>query len=128
MMPSLMDFYSKHRLESSAATVQSAVQEARVQALKQKVSYRLVIHDLSATEPNQVELQRMKSGSWSTVVDGTHSVAETIEILGANPYNSMDYVTVSKRGECSTGNIYLQSAEGDTEIVRVQPTCITDRL
>ena len=121
-LPLFKDFYARTRVSSSAAMVQSLVQQARMSALKEKNRFRVVVHDENAATPNTLELQREQSGSFVTVAGEVHTVAEGVRILGGSP-DSMDNVTVTGRGECSSGNVYVAADGVDVGVVTIAATC-----
>ena len=102
------------------------VLRARISALKEKVSYRLVLHDENASTANHYELQKSQGGSWVTLDDGMHGIPSTVMILGSGSTNSMNSVTVSGRGVCTTGKLYLQSEYGSMEVVTLDAICYSD--
>ena len=122
-LPLFKDFYSRTRVSSSAAMVQSLVQQARMSALKEKNRFRVVVHDENAATPNTLELQREQSGSFVTVAGEVHTVTEGVRILGASPSDSMDNVTVTGRGECSSGSVYVYADGVDVGVVTIAATC-----
>jgi Tfp pilus assembly protein PilE len=125
-VPLFHNFYSRTRVSSSAAMVQSLVQKARMSALKEKNRFRVVVHDENATTPNTLELQREQSGSFVTVAGETHTVPEGVRILGTSPSDSMDNVTVTGRGECSSGSVYVYADGVDVGVVTIAATCFSD--
>jgi type II secretory pathway pseudopilin PulG len=128
IMPALGDFLLKHQLTTSASEVEGLVLRARMGALKEKISYRVVIHDEAATTPNRLEVQRRPSGSWVTLPDGIRDLPSTVRVLGASPSDSMDDMVVDGRGLCETGRVFLESDLGSTETVSVESTCLSTRL
>ncbi len=106
----------------AVSQVESLVQRARMNAVKEKVSFRLVVHDENATPPNRLELQRDEGGSFAT--QQTYALPGDIRLLGS----SMSDVTVSSQGICNSGSIYVQAPEIDYEQVSVKPTCLTEHL
>lgn len=125
-LPRLDEFYAKHRLNSAATEFQSMILRARMSALKEKASYRLVLHDEDATSANRYELQKNQSGSWVSVDGGAHDIASAVAILGSGSTDSVDNVTVSGRGVCSTGVLYLRSERGRILVVKVDATCYSE--
>jgi hypothetical protein len=103
--------------------VESMVQQARMSALNEKNSYRVVVHDENATTPNTLELQREQSGSFVTVAGEVHTVPEAVRILGSSPTDSMNDVTVNGRGECSSGKVYVAAGGVDVGVVTIAATC-----
>jgi len=126
-LPALKEFYLRAQVSSSAAMVESMVQQARMSALKEKNSYRVVVHDENATTPNTLELQRQQSGSFVTVAGEVHTVPDAVRILGSSPTDSMDNVTVNGRGECSPGTVYVAADGVDAGVVTIAATCYSNR-
>jgi len=125
-IPALDSFYRRHQLNAAATEFQALVLRARISALKEKVSYRLVLHDENAGSSNQFELQRASGGSWVGLDEGSHAIPDTVAILGSGSTNSVDTVTVTGRGVCTTGKLYLESERGDQYVVKVDTTCVTN--
>lgn len=124
-MPAFKDFYLRAKVSSSEAMVASLVQQARMSALKEKNSYRVLVHDENATTPNTLELQREQSGSFVTVAGEVHAVPEAVRILGGSPTDSMDDVTVNGRGECSSGKVFVVADGVDVGVVTIAATCFS---
>jgi prepilin-type N-terminal cleavage/methylation domain-containing protein len=124
-LPALDEFYRSHQLNSAATEFQGMVLQARMNALKEKVSYRLVVHDENATTPNRFELQTSSSGSWVSVPGGTREIPESVVVLGSGFTDSVDAITVSTRGACSSGKLYLESTNGHVGVVKVDGVCYT---
>ena len=124
-LPAFKDFYLRAQVSSSAAMVESMVQQARMSALKEKNSYRVVVHDENATTPNTLELQREQSGSFVTVAGEVHTVPEAVRILGSSPTDSMNDVIVNGRGECSSGKVYVAAGGVDVGVVTIAATCFS---
>ena len=114
----------RYKLDSGMREVQSWVRSIHMNALKEKVRYRIVLHDQSAGTPNQLEIQRFQSGSYVTVPDGVQELPDGVQILAS----SMDNVVVSSRGRCSTGNIYFNEASAGSKTVAVKATCDSNIL
>ena len=125
-LPLFKDFYLRTQVSSSAAMVQSLVQQARMSALKEKNRYRVVVHDENAATPNTLELQREQSGSFVTVAGEVHTVPGAVRILGGSPSDSMDDVTVTGRGECSSGSVYVGADGVDVGVVTIAATCFSN--
>ena len=92
-----------HALQRQQARVVASesvrlVQLARMRALKEKVRHRIVFHDENADAPNRCELQRMQSGSFQTLPGEIYDAPVGVAILGGGLTNSMDNLTVSRRG------------------------------
>ncbi len=96
-------------------------QRARMSALKEKIPYRVLIHDQSATTPNTVELQRRVSGSFVTLTGEVHTLPRTMRILGS----SLNSMNVNSRGECTSGNVYVTHDGADIGVVAIASTCFT---
>ncbi len=118
--PRLHQAFVNHQVDVAANQIQSLVQQARMGAVKEKASYRLLIHDESATAPNRVELQKYQGGSFTTLPQGAYSFPGAVRILGS----SASSMTVSPKGVCSTGSIYVQ-ADNALDAVSVTSTCLT---
>ena len=123
VLPRLESIYRKHQLNIAATEFQVMVLQARISAVKEKVSYRLVVHDESTTVPNRYELQKLEGGSWVGVEDGIRDLPDTVAILGSDPTDSLDNVTVSGRGLCSAGKLFLRSDDGSLQIVSLDLSC-----
>jgi len=126
-LPALKQFFLRAQVASSAAMVESMVQQARMSALKEKNRYRVVLHDENAATPNTLELQREQSGSFVTVSGEVRVVPQAVRILGVSPTDSMDDVTVTGRGECSSGKVYLAADGVDMGVVTIAATCFSDQ-
>jgi len=126
-LPLFKDFYLRAKVSSSAAMVESMVQQARMSALKEKNRYRVVVHDENATTPNTLELQREQSGSFVTIAGEVHTVPEAVRILGSSPTDSMNDVIVNGRGECSAGRVYVVADGVDIGVVTIAATCFSNR-
>ena len=114
--------YVRHQVKVAAGQVQSLVQRARMSAVKEKVSYRLVLHDEDAALPNHLELQKKQGGSFAT--QDTYALPGAVRLLGT----SLGSMTVSSRGTCSSGNVYVQAAGDAYETVSIKSTCLTENL
>ena len=114
--------YVQQQVKAAAAQVQSLVQRARMSAVKEKVSYRLLLHDEAATLPNHLELQKNQSGSFAT--QDTYALPEAVRLLGS----SMSSVTVSSQGTCSTGIVHIRGSDDAYEALSVKSTCLTEHL
>ena len=118
------DSYERHELRSATAKVEMLALQARIKALKEKVPYRLLIHDESAATPNRLELQRRPASTWVTVDGGTHNVGRVVSILGSGSTDSMNEMMVDARGVCQTGNVHLASTSGKTRSFAIEPMCM----
>ena len=118
--PVLRRAYVRQQVKVSASQVQSLVQRARMSAVKEKVSYRLVVHDEDAAVPNRLELQRKQGASFATL--HTYTLPAAVRLLGS----SLSSMTVSSLGTCSSGNVYVQAADYAYEAVSIKPTCLTE--
>ncbi len=115
--------YVRHQVKVASSQVQSLVQRARMSALKEKISYRLVLHDESATLPNHLELQKQEGNSF--VTRQTYALPGAVRLLG----NSLSSITVSSQGVCSSGSVYVEAAaDGAYEAVSIKSTCLTENL
>ena len=126
-LPSFRDIYLRYQVSSSAAMVESMVQRARMSALKEKNSYRVLFHDENSATPNTLEYQREQGGSFVTVSGEVHAVPGAVRILGSSPTDSMDDVTVSGRGECNAGNVYVAADGADFGVVTIAATCFSSQ-
>ncbi len=124
-LPALKNFYLQSQVSASVSTVEIMFQRARMSALKEKIPYRVLIHDQSAATPNTVELQRNASGSFVTVSGGVQTLPSTIRILGSGSTNSLDSMTVNGRGECTSGNVYVTHDGTNIGVVEIASTCFT---
>jgi prepilin-type N-terminal cleavage/methylation domain-containing protein len=120
-MPGLKTAYARFQVDSSVALIASTVQHARMSALKEKRSYRVLVHDESAATPNTVELQRDTAGSFVTVPGQVHTLPGSARILDTSPSN----VSVSTRGECTSGTFYVANQGANTGVLKVATTCLT---
>ena len=126
--PNLRNIHAKHQQNGAARKVQSLVSYVRLKALKEKLPYRLVLHDENALTPNRVEVQWSQGGSYATEPGGIYELPDRVRILGGGGTDSVDQLTVSKRGACSTGNVYVQGTHPSLEVVVVESTCLTKLL
>ena len=114
--------YVRQQVKMAAIEVQSLVQRARMAAVKEKISYRLILHDENAALPNHLELQKRDGNSFATLQ--TYALPGTVRLLGT----SMSSVTVSSQGICSSGNFRVQGGDDAYERVSVKSTCLTEKL
>ena len=114
--------YMQHQANAAVNQVQSLVQKARMSAIKEKVSYRLVVHNENATVPNILEIQRKQGNSFLT--QDTYDLPESVQLLSG----SVGSLTVSSQGTCSTGNVYVQASDGAYKTVSIKSTCLTEKL
>lgn len=121
-VPLARQSYIQYQANAAGSQVQSLVQKARMSAIKEKVSYRLVVHNENATVPNILEIQRKQGGSFQT--QDTYDLPESVQLLSS----SVGSVTVSSQGTCSTGNVYVQAADGAYKTVSIKSTCLTEKL
>ena len=112
--------YVRQQAKVAATQVQSLVQQVRMKAVKEKVSYRLVLHDEDAAAPNRVEIQKKQGASFAT--QHTYELPEAVRLLGG----SLSSMTVSSHGNCSSGDVYFQAAEDAYEAVSIKSTCLTE--
>ena len=121
--PLMREAYLRQQVKVAASQVQSLVQRARMNAVKEKVSYRLVVHDEDAALPNHLELQKKQGASFAT--QHTYALPGAVRLLG----NSLSSMTVSSQGVCSSGNVYVEAAaDGASEAVSIKSTCLTENL
>ncbi len=120
--PFVRDAYVRHQVMVVASQVQSLVQRARMSAVKEKVSYRLVLHDENAALPNRLELQKKQGASFATL--DTYALPGEVQLLSS----SMNSMTVSSQGTCSSGAVYVQAADDIHETVSIKSTCLTENL
>ena len=111
--------YVRHQVKIAVSEVQSLVQRARMAAVKEKVSYRLVLHDQNATLANHLELQKKQGNSFFT--QQTYALPGAVRLLGS----SMNSVTVSSQGICSSGKVAVRAGDDAYERVDVKSTCLT---
>lgn len=114
----------RHESAAAATRIESLVQRARMNAVKQKVAHRLLIHDQAAATPNTLELQRAEGGSFTTLPQGTYAFPASVRIPTGGPSS----VTVSARGVCSAVSLSLESQGHGLRTVSVGGTCLTQRL
>ena len=124
-IPALKSFYLQSQVGASVSTVEIMFQRARMSALKEKIPYRVLIHDQSAATPNTIELQRNAFGSFITVSGEVQTLPSTIRILGSGSTNSLDSMTVSSRGECTPGNVYVTHDGEHIGVIAIASTCFT---
>ena len=119
--PMVRQAYVRQQVRIAASEVQSLVQRARMAAVKEKVSYRLILHDQNATLANHLELQRKQGNSFFT--QQTYALPGAVRLLGS----SMNQVTVSAQGTCNSGNVAVQG-EGDEayQALSIKSTCLTE--
>ncbi|MCP3980728.1 MAG: type II secretion system protein [bacterium] len=122
--PSMREFHNRAETGSSATAVESWVRQVRMMALKERTSYRLLVHDESSVTPNRIELQRRESGSFSTIVSGAQ-FPDGVRILGSSPTDSIDTMTVGPRGYCEAGKVYVQGPNELLFVIKVEATCLT---
>ena len=120
--PLTLEAYKRHQVSVAATQVQSLVQRARMSAVKEKVSYRLVLHDENAALPNRLELQKKQGASFATL--DTYALPGEVQLLSS----SMNSMTVSSQGTCSSGAVYVQAADDVHETVSIKSTCLTENL
>ena len=121
-VPLARQAYVRQQVKAAATQVQSLVQRARMSAVKEKVSYRLVIHDEDAALPNHLEVQKKQGASF--VSQHTYALPGAVRLLG----NSLSSMTVSSQGVCSSGYVYVEAADGAAEAVSIKSTCLTENL
>jgi len=124
-LPALNRFYLQHQVSSTTTTIETMFVRARMSALKEKIAYRVLVHDENATTPNTLELQRNQGGSFVTLTGEVHIVPQAIRILGGGSTNSIDSMTVNGRGECTSGNVYATIDGADVGGVTIASTCFT---
>ena len=120
--PLTLEAYQRHQVSVAATQVQSLVQRARMSAVKEKVSYRLVFHNENALLPNRLELQKKQGGSFAT--QDTYELPGKVRLLGS----SLSSMTVSSQGTCSSGDVYVQVTDDLYEHVSIKSTCLTENL
>jgi type II secretory pathway pseudopilin PulG len=124
-IPAVQRFYLQSQVNSGAATVESMIHRARMSALKEKIAYRVLIHDESALTPNTVELQRDESGSFITITGEVQTLPRSIRILGSGSTNSLDSMTVNSRGQCTSGTVFVTHDGANIGVVKIASTCFT---
>ena len=120
--PSLVGYYRDRQLRMAAAQVRTIVRYARHNAVKEKVQYRIVLNDESAVASNRCIVQNDAGGSFATLTGQIYPL-EDVDILGSGGTNSMDNVTVSTRGECTAGTVFLRRDGGRSMTVTILTTC-----
>jgi Tfp pilus assembly protein FimT len=124
-LPDLKRFYLQHQVDSASAMVRTTAQRARMSALKERNAYRVLLHDENSATPNTIEVQQDQGGTFVTVSGEVHALNEAIRILGANPTDSMNSITVNRRGECTSGRVYVATDGADMRTVTIASTCFT---
>lgn len=124
-LPALQRFYLQSQVSSSLATVEIMFQRARMSALKERVSYRVLIHDQNASTPNTIELQSNASGSFVTLSGEVQTLPPKIRILGSGSTNSLNSMTVNSRGECTSGSVFVTHEGTEIGVVAIASTCFT---
>jgi len=124
-LPALHRFYLQNQVSSTTTTIEAIFLRARMSALKEKIAYRVLVHDENATTPNTLELQRNEGGSFVTLAGAVPIVPRAIRILGSGSTNSLDSMTVNSRGECTPGNVYATVDGADVGGVEIASTCFT---
>ena len=124
-LPALKNFYLQSQVGASVSVVEIMFQRARMSALKERVSYRVLIHDQNASTPNTVELQRNASGSFVTLSGGVQTLPSNIRILGSGSTNSLDSMTVNSRGACTSGSVFVTHDRTEIGVVAIASTCFT---
>lgn len=119
-LPALQNAYLRSQIQGGEMLVSGMVQQARMSALKEKVRYRLVFHDQGASTPNRIEFQREVGGVFVQVASESRDVPSAVRILGSTPYDSMNSLTVSGRGSCSSGTIFLSAGVQASGMGRVE--------
>ena len=101
------------------------MQHAKWNALKEKVPYRVLLHDEGSPTPDLVELQKQGSVTYFTLPRGTYRLPKDVHILNQAPSDSMDAITVDSRGECPTGKVFVKGKHEHQEIISVRRSCQT---
>ena len=123
-MPALRNFYHKHQLQAATGEIRSMVRYARLKALKEKVSHRILFHDENAATPNSYEIQNNEGGPFVTPPQHVHSLPQGVKILGSGPTDSMDILSVGRRGDCNSGKVFIQGNDGALlEVLSIESTC-----
>ncbi len=125
VLPSLTDFYQSQQTAAAASRMQGLVQFARMSALKEKTRYRLVIRDLNDSPANRIEIEREQSGAFVALAGEIHEMPEGVNVLGGTGTDSSNNLTISARGQCEAGIVYLQGRNDLIEVVNVESTCST---
>jgi prepilin-type N-terminal cleavage/methylation domain-containing protein len=125
-LPGLTRYYAGYQISSAATMIESMIQQARMGALKEKNTYRVVVRDEHAATPNTIELQRREGGLFVTVPGEVRAVPGAVRILGTIPTDSVNSVTVNTRGECTTGTVYVSAEPLDSGVVTIASTCFTN--
>ncbi len=124
-MPNLIDFYRAHQTAAAATRLQGLVQFARMSALKEKTRYRIVIKDQGDVQPNRFEIEREQSGAFVVVTGEIHEIPDGVTVLGGTGTDSINNMTVSARGECESGKVFLRGKNDAIEVVSIESTCTT---
>ena len=124
-LPALQRLYLRSQVSSTVTTIETMFLRARMSALKEKIAYRVLIHDENAATPNTLELQRNDGGSFVTLAGEVQTLPRAVRILGSGPTDSLDSMTVNSRGECTSGNVYATIDGADIGVVAIASTCFT---
>ena len=123
-VPSFYQMYRQKQVRNAAVKVSMLVRFAKLQAVKEKSRYKVVFKDENAgTSKNMANLEVESGGSFGAVTGQQHALAEPVKILGGGGYDSVDEMTVSRRGECTTGNVYIEGLGGMMMTVSISSTC-----
>ena len=124
--PALQDAYQRQKVRAVASETAQVMRYVRLLALKEKVPHRVVFHDVSDYPANTIEVQRQQSGSFVTIPGHVYAAPSGVLILDSDPTDSIDSVIVGSRGECQSGQVFIQGPRS-LEVVSIKSTCHTSK-
>ena len=125
--PALRNGYQRQKVRAVAAETVQVIRYVHLLALKEKVPYRVVFHDVSDTPANTIEVQRQQSGTFVTIPGHVYPAPKGVVILSSGSTDSIDSVIVGSRGECQAGTVFIQG-QFILEVVTIGSTCHTSRV
>ena len=124
-IPAFVTMYRAQQLQSATTLIMGQIRFARLNAVKEKVSYRLLFEDKDDfTSPNTMEVQNDSGGSFATLDGHDFTMPQVVDILGSGPTNSMDSLSVTTRGECTPGDVFLDVLGGTVRTISIAMTCV----
>ena len=124
--PALRNGYQRQKVRAVAAETVQVIRYVHLLALKEKVPYRVVFHDVSDTPANTIEVQRQQSGSFVTIPGHVYTAPHGVVILDGGSTDSIDSMVVGSRGECQPGQVFIQGPMS-LEVVSIESTCHTSK-
>ena len=119
-IPSFAGLYRLQQMNNARDMMMSEIQFSRMNAVKEKVTYQLLIRDKDdGSNPNTFVTQNNSSGSFVTMQGHNFVMPETVEILAS----SMASMTVSTRGECTAGQIDFRLSDGSLATITITTSC-----